>query len=291
MNTIYGLIGKPLTHSFSKKYFTEKFEKENISDCEYNLYPIEQIDQLPQLIADNTTLRGLNVTIPYKESIIPFLDDLDETAKAVGAVNCVKVKRREPLPTSPMGRSSNTPADTEIFSMEKPPPQSLSRQRRGGGKEGLLIGYNTDVYGFRQSIKPFLEMQHEQALILGTGGASKAVAFVLKEIGIDCYFVSRQRQQEINNNLFLYEELNENIINAFKLIVNTSPVGMYPSINEAPEIPYQYISPAHLLYDLVYNPAETEFLKRGKSQGATTVNGLSMLHQQAEEAWRIWNLP
>lgn len=244
----YGLIGYPLSHSFSKKYFAEKFEKENIKNCEYNLFPIENINLLPQLILDNPTLCGLNVTIPYKESVIPFLDELDETAQAVGAVNCIKIG--------------------------------------GQGNDLYLKGYNTDVYGFRQSIKPFLEIQHERALILGTGGASKAVAFVLKKIGIDCYFVSRNKGPEKS---FSYEELNENVINAFKLIVNCSPVGTYPNINEAPAIPYEFITSSHLLYDLVYNPPETEFLKRGKSQGAAIVNGLSMLQQQAEEAWNVWN--
>lgn len=253
-NKIFGLIGYPLSHSFSKKYFTEKFEKENIKDYEYNLYPIEKIDLLPKLIADNYSLCGLNITIPYKESVLPFLDELDETAKAVGAVNCIKIV-------------SGT-----------------------GYKVSRLIGYNTDVYGFRQSIKPFLEIQHERALILGTGGASKAVAFVLKEIGIECYFVSRSKHQVSGNKTFLYTELNENIMKVFKLIVNTTPLGMYPHVNEVPEIPYNLISSTHLLVDLIYNPAETEFLKHGKLQGASTINGLSMLHQQAEEAWRIWNI-
>ncbi len=249
---LYGLIGYPLSHSFSKKYFTEKFEQEKIVDCQYDLFPIETIDQFPKLIAEHPALRGLNVTIPYKQSVIPFLDELDETAKAVGAVNCIKVESRK------------------------------------------LIGYNTDVFGFRQSIKPFLETQHERALILGTGGASKAVAYVLKEIGIDCYFVTRNKsnnQQLTTNNIFNYSELNEIVMNAFKLIVNASPVGMYPNVNDAPELPYQLITSSHLLYDLVYNPIETEFLKRGKKQNASVVNGLSMLHQQAEEAWKIWNKP
>ena len=275
---IFGLIGYPLSHSFSKKYFTEKFEKENIPDYEYNLYPIEDINQFTQLIANNPSIAGLNVTIPFKESIIPFLDELDETAKAVAAVNCIKIKKAPP----------NLPEGEELL-----PTSHYFREGRGGP---LLIGYNTDVYGFRQSIKPFLETQHERALILGTGGASKAVAYVLKEIGIDCYFVSRNKEQalrsknqDLSNKFFLYEELNENMINAFKLIVNTTPVGMFPNINEAPEIPYNFISSSHLLYDLIYNPNETEFLKRGKLQGASTVNGLSMLHQQAEEAWRVWN--
>ena len=253
----YGLIGYPLSHSFSKKYFTEKFEKENLKDHEYNLFPIEQIEQFPELIKKHTSLKGLNVTIPYKESVIPFLDELNETAKEIGAVNCIKIEN-----------------DKETES----------------GKR--LIGYNTDAFGFRQSIKPFLETQHEKALILGTGGASKAVHYVLKTIGIDCYFVTRTKiidNQLITKNEFSYEELNEYVISAFKLIVNTTPLGTYPQVAEAPNIPYEFLTPAHLLYDLVYNPAETEFLKRGKKMGASTINGLSMLHQQAEEAWRIWN--
>ena len=253
MSGSYGLIGSPLTHSFSKKYFTEKFEKENISDCIYDLFPIESIDKLPQLIKDHPDLLGLNVTIPYKESVLPFLDELDETAKIVGAVNCIKI--------------------------ESGIRYQVSR----------LKGYNTDVFGFRQSIKPFLENHHERALILGTGGASKAVHYVLKEIGIDCYFVTRHKTQDASIKTFIYDELNENMINAFKLIVNTTPLGMFPDVNNAPQIPYEFISSSHLLYDLVYNPAETEFLKRGKEKGALIVNGLSMLQQQAEEAWRIWN--
>ena len=250
---LFGLIGYPLSHSFSKKYFSEKFEKENISGCEYNTYPIENINLFPKLITDNPSLCGLNVTIPYKEAVIPFLSELDATAKAVGAVNCIKI------------------------------------DARGKNQEARLIGYNTDVFGFRQSIKPFLESQHERALILGTGGASKAVHYVLKEIGIDCYFVSRSKKQESRDKTLLYSEINENVIGSFKLIINTTPVGMYPNINDTPEIPYHLITSSHLLYDLVYNPLETEFLKRGKQQGASVVNGLSMLHQQAEEACRIWN--
>lgn len=253
MTKSYGLIGYPLSHSFSKKYFTEKFEKENITDCEFNAFAIEKIDLLPQLIKDNPTLKGLSVTIPYKESVIPFIDELDITAKKIGAVNCIKITNASP-------------------NSELPTP--------------FLKGYNTDAFGFKQSLKPFLESHHERALILGTGGASKAVEYVLKEIGITCFFATRTK---IAENHFTYDELNENMMNAFKLIVNASPLGMFPNIDSAPKIPYEFISSAHLLYDLVYNPAETNFLKRGREKGAANVNGLSMLHQQAEEAWRIWN--
>lgn len=250
----YGLIGYPLGHSFSKKYFSEKFRKEHITDSAYHLYPIENIDLLPTLIAETENLHGLNVTIPYKESVLPYIDELDETAKGVGAVNCIQIKP---------GAGKAIP-----------------------GKK--LIGYNTDVFGFRQSIKPFLEMHHEKALILGTGGASKAVAYVLKELGIEYYYVSRIKKEGENNRL-TYDELNDHVMRAFKLIVNSSPVGTFPNVEEAPTIPYEHITQEHLLYDLVYNPEQTEFLKRGKEKGAATVNGLSMLQQQAEEAWRIWN--
>lgn len=246
MQKKYGLTGYPLSHSFSKEYFIEKFRNENIQNCTYELYPLSSIDLLPSLISANPELQGLNVTIPYKESVIPFLNQLDETAKAVGAVNCIKIEN------------------------------------------GILKGFNTDVFGFRQSIKPFLESRHERALILGTGGASKAVHYVLKEIGIDCYFVTRDKSGFNSVKAFEYSELNEYILNAFKLIVNTTPLGMFPETGGFPDIPYRYISSSHLLYDLVYNPAETEFMKRGKAQGAAVVNGLSMLKQQAEEAWRIW---
>lgn len=254
MQKKFGLIGFPLSHSFSKKYFTEKFEKENIQDCDYELFPIDNINKLPELLRNVPILRGLNVTIPYKESVISFLNDLDETAKVVGAVNCIRIN---------------------------PPTSNLLTPH--------LKGFNTDVLGFRQSIKPFLETQHERALILGTGGASKAVYHVLKEIGINCYFVTRNKPKITDQKVFDYSELNEYVMKVFKLIVNTTPLGMFPEVNTAPEIPYEYVTSGHLLYDLVYNPAETEFLKRGKAQGASVVNGLSMLKQQAEEAWRIWN--
>jgi len=253
---LFGLIGYPLTHSFSKKYFTEKFEKEGITDCSYELFPIEDINQFPHLISEYSSLGGLSVTIPYKEKIIPYLTELDETAKAVGAVNCIKIKR-----SVGQGDESNL----------------------------KLIGYNTDVFGFKQSIKPFLESHHQRALILGTGGASKAVAYVLKEIGIDCYFVSRNKHHDSGTNIFLYEEINEYVINAFHLIINTTPIGMFPNVNEVPEIPFEFITDKHLLYDLVYNPTETNFLKHGKEKGAICINGLSMLYLQAEKTWEIWN--
>jgi shikimate dehydrogenase len=249
----FGLIGFPLSHSFSEKYFAEKFQRENISDASYELFPLEKIELFPEF-ASQKDLVGLNVTIPYKEKIIPYLDELDETAKAVGAVNTILVSR---------------------------PPSRVPRP--------FLKGFNTDVYGFRQSLKPFLTSAHERALILGTGGASKAVEFVLKQIGVECIFVSQEKKNIPGKTILAYSELNEYVLKACKLIVNCSPVGTFPDVNEAPQIPYEFITAEHFLYDLVYNPAETEFLRRGKAKGAQTMNGLDMLKMQAEKAWEIWN--
>jgi shikimate dehydrogenase len=271
--SLYGLIGFPLGHSFSQKYFTEKFDKEKITGTEYKLFPLEDISMLPALIAAHPGLRGLNVTVPYKEAVLPYLDKLDETAEAVGAVNCISVAPHTGLLS---GEKSTEAPHSELQARDSKPQTPNYR----------LTGYNTDVHGFRQSIKPFLEMHHERALILGTGGASKAVHHVLTQIGIECYFVSRDpagRQKH-----FFYSELTEYVIKAFPLIINTTPLGMYPAVNDLPPIPYEYITPRHLLYDLVYNPAETLFLKKGKGQGAATINGLSMLYAQAEKAWEIW---
>lgn len=241
----FGLLGHPLSHSFSRKYFQEKFQQEGITDCEYHLFDIPDLAMLPELLDHNPQIEGFNVTIPYKEAILPYLTQLDETAKAVGAVNTVKVNGNN------------------------------------------LTGYNTDVHGFRQSIKPFLEMHHERALILGTGGGAKAVHHVLKQIGIDCRFVSRIAGGKKDH--FNYEDVNRYVIEAFPLIINTTPLGMYPLVDRFPPIPYEHITSKHLLYDLVYNPAETGFLEKGKAQGAVTMNGLSMLYAQADKAWEIWN--
>lgn len=248
--TEYGLIGKTLSHSFSKTYFEKKFQGLGLSDHVYLNFELETIDDIKKVIADHPNLKGFNVTIPYKESIIPFLDELSDEAKAVGAVNCVYVKRHTSTPLSV-----------------------------------TLIGHNTDVYGFASSVKPFIEPQHNKALILGTGGAAKAVAYALKNIGVEVFYASSNKQQA---NTFLYEQLNEHMMAAFKLIVNTTPLGMFPNINECPNIPYQYITTQHLCYDVIYNPETTLFLQKAKEQGATTINGLSMLQLQAEKSWEIW---
>ncbi|MDP4266598.1 MAG: shikimate dehydrogenase [Bacteroidota bacterium] len=243
---IFGLIGYPLSHSFSQKYFNDKFQNEGITDSDYKLFPLKNIYDLRSLLTSE--LIGLNVTIPYKEKIIQFLDDIDPIADEVGAVNTIKIKYES-------------------------------------GKY-ILKGYNTDVYGFEQSIKPLLNIHHQKALILGTGGASKAVYYVLKNIGIECLFVSRNPQM---NNSISYETLNKTVIESFKLIINTTPLGMYPNIKEVPPIPYEFLSENHFLYDLIYNPKETLFLHEGKKAGAIIQNGLNMLYFQAEKAWEIWN--
>jgi shikimate dehydrogenase len=241
----FGLIGFPLVQSFSKKFFTAKFEKEGI-DAQYELYELKDISELIDLKTD-TELCGLNVTIPYKEKVIQFLDELDETAAEVGAVNVIKFIRTE-------------------------------------GKLKLK-GYNSDVIGFENSLKPFLQTYHKNALILGTGGVSKAVDYVLQKNGIKTTFASRVSKE----NALTYSQLTEDILNDNLLIVNASPVGTFPNVNECPEIPYQFLHEKHFLYDLVYNPAETLFLKKGKEHGTQLLNGESMLITQALVSWDIWN--
>jgi shikimate dehydrogenase len=242
----YGLIGYPLGHSFSKQYFTSKFKREHIADCEYNIYPITSIDLLPQLLNDHPNLQGFNVTIPYKEMVLPFLASQSEAVKQIGACNCVKIESNQ-----------------------------------------LLYGHNTDVIGFERSLTPFLKPWHTKALILGTGGAAKAVAWVLAKKGIDYTFVTRKNVSHLSN--FTYDQLNSQIIKQNKLIINTTPLGMQPNIDSKPSIPYKNLSPEHLLFDLVYNPAKTGFLAEGEKHGSVIINGQEMLEIQADESWNIWN--
>jgi shikimate dehydrogenase len=270
---LFGLIGFPLSHSFSEQYFTEKFQREGIKDAMYRKFPITDINLLPDLIKCHPNLKGFNVTIPYKETIIPLLDELDETAKQIGAVNTVVCQAAATL-----SLTNNNALDAT------------------NNVQFRLKGYNTDVYGFRQSIKPFLASHHERALILGTGGASKAVEYVLRSIGVECVFVSRYVRLSVaegdiatKRTILRYTDLNEHVIAMCKLIVNCTPVGTFPNLNEAPDIPYEYITSDHFLYDLVYNPAETEFLRRGKERGAMIQNGYDMLKMQAENAWTIFH--
>jgi shikimate dehydrogenase len=244
----FGLIGKSLSHSFSKSYLEAKFIKEGNPDFLYTNFDLDNLDNLLEIISSHR-LSGLNVTKPYKETIIPLLNEVDSTAKEIGAVNCVKIKYI--------------------------------------GNKPHLMGYNTDYYGFAQSIKPFLEPLHQKALILGTGGASKAVAYALKNVGVDYFYVTSGLKKA--SNYFQYQDLNEYVLKAFKLIVNCTPLGMFPLVESCPEIPYHLLTHEHLLYDLIYNPEETKFLSRGKEHGAVTINGLNMLKLQADKAWEIWN--
>ncbi len=241
-----GLLGKNISYSFSKSYFKDKFENEQIDNVSYENFDIESIDLFPSLIKNTENLKGLNVTIPYKEVVIPFLDKLNKKAKEIGAVNTIRIT-----------------------------------------KENKLIGYNTDCYGFKKSLTPFLKNHHKQALILGTGGASKAIAYSLKKLNIRYCFVSRTAKKGVE---FTYNTLTKDIIKQHQIIINCTPLGTSPNTELCPDIPYDAITSNHILYDLIYNPSETKFLKLGKQQQATTINGLNMLKLQAEKAWSIWKI-
>jgi shikimate dehydrogenase len=260
----YGLLGYPLTHSFSRGYFSEKFKKETI-DAHYENFALPSIEQFPQLLAENQYLVGLNVTIPYKQAVIPFLDALDPEAEAIGAVNTIRIERVE-------------------------------------NKKPRLVGFNSDLVGFRESIRPYVENLRTKfqlhfsekvinghvplkALILGTGGASRAVEFGLKQLGVEVLFVSRTQE----SGRVTYENLERSMYDEYHIIVNTTPLGMFPNVNNCPQIDYTAVGPHHLFYDAVYNPEKTLFLEKAEMQGATIKNGLEMLKLQAEESWKIWN--
>ena len=240
----YGLIGKSLKHSFSKDYFTSKFEKLHI-DADYSLCELANIEEIEDVFSKQW--QGLNVTIPYKEQIIPFLNEVDDLATQIGAVNTIQFSKKE--------------------------------------GQTFLKGFNTDVIGFETTLKPLLQTHHTRALVLGTGGASKAVTYVLTQLNIPYVYVSR----EAGLNKLGYEELTSEIISTHTLIINTTPLGMFPDLESYPNIPYNAISEKHLLYDLVYNPVKTQFLLQGEARGATIKNGLEMLMNQAEAAYIIWN--
>ena len=244
----YGLVGYPLGHSFSQDYFTKKFAAENI-DAQYLNFQIEDIALFPEKVLTVDGLSGLNVTIPYKQKVMPYLDEIDETAQKVGAVNVVKIIRN--------------------------------------GSNVRLRGCNSDVVGFENSLKPLLKPCHTSAYILGTGGASKAVRYVLEKLGIDYQFVSRNA--DAANNILSYEQLTNDSIASHKLIVNCTPLGMSPKTDACPAIPYKAIGADHLCFDLIYNPEVTLFLQKARQQGATIKNGLDMLIGQAVRAWDIWN--
>lgn len=256
----YGLIGFPLSHSFSKKYFTDKFEKEKITDATYDLYPLEHIKDLQDLLDEHPEICGLNVTIPHKVSVLKYLDWIEADAKHAGAVNCIRV------------------------AAESPVLAAFSGELGVKGHDFRLEGFNTDIYGFEMSLKPLLNEQHEQALILGDGGAAKAVKCVLENLGIPFKCVTRKAHPD---NL-LFGDLTPAIIKKHLLIINTTPLGTFPNIKESAPIPYEAITAGHLLYDLVYNPEKTLFLEKGEQQGAAIKNGYEMLVLQAEKAWEIW---
>ncbi len=261
MKKKYGLIGYPLSHSFSKQYFTEKFEKNSIHDAVYDLYPIKDIDQLDNLLKEQGEICGLNVTVPYKVSVIPHLDWMSEYAKEIGAVNCIRIAAESPIAAA--------------FSGEV-------------GIEGhnfMLEGFNTDAYGFEMSLKPLLKAHHNRALILGDGGAARAVKYILGTLNIPYKSVTRKPAEHH----ITLSELTPAQVASHLLIINTTPIGMSPNVDDCPGIPYEAITSDHLLYDLIYNPEETLFLKKGAAQGAATKNGYEMLILQAEKSWEIWN--
>jgi shikimate dehydrogenase len=241
-----GLLGKNISYSFSKSYFKKKFEDEQISDISYENFDIQDISLFPSIIKKTEELKGMNVTIPYKEAVIPYLDKINKKAKKIGAVNTIKVT-----------------------------------------KKGKLVGYNTDCYGFEKSLIPYLKPHHKKALILGTGGASKAVAYTLKKLKIKYRYVSRNSVKGLN---FTYDMLTDEIVKDHHIIINCTPLGTFPNIEDCPNIPYSGITEYHVLFDLIYNPEETKFLRLGKQQQAITINGLKMLELQAEKSWSIWNL-
>jgi shikimate dehydrogenase len=247
MKRRFGLIGYPLSHSFSKKFFSDKFALDG-TEAEYLNYEIEDINLLNQIIASDAELTGLNVTIPYKQQVIKLLDKTDDAAAEIKAVNTIRIIR--------------------------------------SGGNYSLEGFNTDIIGFRDSIKPLLQEFHHKALILGTGGASKAIIKVLTDLGIETIIVSRNPQYkgEIS-----YDDLDQDVLKNYKVIINTTPIGTFPKVEGCPAIPFEFISEQHLLYDLIYNPSLTEFLKQGQLRGATIKNGLEMLHLQALASWEIWN--
>lgn len=243
----FGLIGYPLTHSFSKQYYDHKIVKESIQNVQYSLFSIADTEEFSSLFDLNTQLFGVNVTIPHKISILSFLDRITTEAQEIGAVNCIKILRNDP---------------------EKP----------------FLIGFNTDIHGFKESLRPLLKKHHKKALVLGNGGAAKAVHMALKALGIDFKIVSRNPGVDI----LTYGDLTQALLNEYKLIINTTPLGTFPEISTCPDIPYNYLSSEHLAYDLVYNPEETLFLQKCKEQGCAIKNGYEMLILQAEKNWEIW---
>jgi shikimate dehydrogenase len=240
----FGLVGKDISHSFSKKYFTGKFALGGLTDCTYENFDIQSIEEFQTIIANNPNLKGLNVTIPYKETVIPYLHKISKNATQIGAVNVIRVT-----------------------------------------KKGKLKGYNSDYYGFMKSIGPLLQPHHKKALILGTGGAAKAVSFALDQLGILYTFVSREEK----HGMIDYDRINATTFDNHQLVINCTPIGTAPNTKDFPPIPYNFFTEKHIAFDLIYNPEETQFLKKARKKGAVTKNGYEMLVLQAEKAWKIWN--
>jgi shikimate dehydrogenase len=258
---LYGLIGFPLSHSFSKKYFTEKFQTQKIEDTRYELFPLEHIKELPALLHGHSDLRGLNVTVPHKINVLKYLDWIEHDARTAGAVNCIRITAESPVLAAFTGEVGIK------------------------GHDFKLEGFNTDIYGFEKSLKPLIRHNHDNALVLGDGGAAKAVKCALDNLGIPFKSVTRKAMP----GHILFSELKPHHIRQYPLIINTTPIGMSPNVDECPPIPYEAITDKHLLYDLIYNPEQTLFLKKGQQQGAVTKNGYEMLVLQAERSWEIWN--
>ncbi|QNK78886.1 shikimate dehydrogenase [Winogradskyella sp. PAMC22761] len=240
----FGLLGRDISYSFSRGYFAEKFKKEKLPHTYVN-FDLQKIEELNDILKDTSNIKGINVTIPYKEEVIPMLDSLNKRAKKIGAVNTIKITRKN-----------------------------------------KLVGYNTDYYGFKNSLKPHLKKHHKRALILGTGGASKAIAYALKKLKIKYDYVSRSKKEGVT---YTYSDLNDAVVAKHTIIINCTPIGTFPNINDCPSIPYDAITKKHILYDLIYNPVQTKFLACGKLKKATTINGSEMLRLQAEKSWEIWN--
>ena len=239
----YGLVGKSISYSFSEKYFTEKFKKNKIQNCTYKNFDLNNIKDLVSILKEND-LKGLNITIPYKEQVLSYLDEIEDNAKLIGAINTIKIN-----------------------------------------KDKTLTGYNTDFIGFINTLRPYINSNCKKALILGTGGASKAIEYGLKKLNIESKKVSRNKKKGD----LTYLEIDSDLIKEYQIIINTTPLGTYPDIENYPDIPYKYLTKKHICYDLIYNPDETTFLRKSKKNGAITINGLRMLEIQAEESWKIWN--
>ncbi|MBP5771187.1 MAG: shikimate dehydrogenase [Bacteroidaceae bacterium] len=263
-SALFGLLGYPLGHSFSRTFFNKKFAQEGI-DAEYVNFELPSLDTLPRLLDEHPDLRGLNVTLPHKQAVIPYLDELSDEARAIGAVNVIRVS-----------------------------PASSSQQE---GKQRFLKGFNSDIIGFMDSIRPLLQPHHRRALVLGTGGASKAICHGLEKLGLEWRYVSRKKEHQASTGVpaeaftspFTYSDLTPELLADYTVIVNCTPLGMYPKVDACPDIPYKALTPRHLLYDLVYNPEETLFLRRGREQGAIIKGGLEMLQLQALASWTFWN--